>query len=120
MSTEQLRNRTKAFAIEVVRFCRTLPRHDEGRIFARQLLRAGTSVGANYRAACRPQSDADFVAKMAIVIEECDEAAFWLELASDVALISNSSGARLLKEADELTRIFVVARRTVQRRLGRL
>ena len=83
MPPQQLRARTRTFAADVVRLCRTLPRSDEGRVFSRQLLRAGMSVGANYRAVCRPRSDADFVAKLGTVIEECDEAAFWLELGID-------------------------------------
>jgi four helix bundle protein len=81
------------------------------------LLRAGTSVGANYRAACRPRSDADFVAKLGTVIEECDEAAFWLELSVDIHLTVDEQVSQLRDEADELLRIFVSSRETVRSRL---
>ena len=116
MPPDQLRARTKRFSVFVVRFCRVLPRTDEGRILSRQLLRAGTGVGANYRATCRPRSDADFIAKLGNVIEECDECAFWLELMVELGLASQARVAALLNEADELTRIFVASRRTVRNR----
>jgi four helix bundle protein len=80
MTPQELRKRTKTFAVDIIRFCRTLPRTDESRQASRQLLRAGMSVGANYRSACRRRSDADFIAKLGIVIEEADEAGFWLEI----------------------------------------
>jgi four helix bundle protein len=117
MPQEQLRNRTRAFAVAVVRFYRALPKSEEGRTLGRQLLRAGTGVGANYRAACRPRSDADFIAKLGTVIEECDETAFWLELMLEVRLIAVHQVHALLEEAEELTRIFVASRETVRRRL---
>ena len=74
-------------------------------------------MGANYRAVCRPRSDADFVAKLGIVIEECDETAFWVELAVDIQLARSQGVNKLLEEADELTRIFVASRETVRKRL---
>jgi four helix bundle protein len=117
MPPSELRERTKAFAIDIVYFCRRLPRNDEGLIVRRQLLRAGTSVGANYRAVCRPRSDADFISKLGTVIEECDETAFWLELAVAIELAIDEQVTRLLCEADELIRIFVASRETVRRRL---
>jgi len=117
MPQEQLRNRTKAFAVAVVHFYRALPKNEEGRTLGRQLLRAGTGVGANYRAACRPRSDADFIAKLGTVIEECDETAFWLEMMLEVRLTAAHQVNELLEEADELTRIFVASRETVRRRL---
>jgi len=117
MPPTQLRHRTKLFAIEIVDLCRHLPKSDEGAIVRRQLLRAGTSVGANYRAACRPKSDADFVAKLGTVIEECDETAFWLELSVDIHLVTDIQVSKLLNESDELLRVFVASRETVRRRL---
>src|SRR5215216_3789605 len=117
MPPEELRARTKSFAIAIVQFCRGLPRTDEGRLVRWQLLRAGTSVGANYRAVCRPRSDADFVSKLGIVIEECDESAFWLELLIEARCASMPATQSLVKEADELTRIFVASRETVRRRI---
>jgi len=77
---EQLRDRTKEFALRIVRLFRSLPRSPEAQVMGRQLLRSGTSVGANYRAACRSRSKAEFVAKLGTVVEEADESAFWLEL----------------------------------------
>jgi len=100
-----------------VHFYRALPKNEEGRTLGRQLLRAGTGVGANYRAACRPRSDADFIAKLGTVIEECDETAFWLEMMLEVRLTAAHQVNELLDEADELTRIFVASRETVRRRL---
>jgi four helix bundle protein len=117
MPPSQLRERTKVFAIDVVDLCRRLPKTEEGLIVRRQLLRAGTSVGANYRAVCRPRSDADFISKLGTVIEECDETAFWLELAIDIHLAVEKQVSKLLLEADELLRIFVASRETVRRRL---
>ena len=98
MPPEELGVRTKSFAIGVVRFCRCLPKTDEGRIVRWQLLRAGTSVGANYRAVCRPRSDADFVSKLGTVIEECDETAFWLELAVDIHIAASKASRRFYEK----------------------
>jgi four helix bundle protein len=73
MDPEHLKNRTKGFAKRVIKLCRNLPRTEEGRLIRNQLFRAGTSVGANYRASCRARSRADFIAKVGIVLEETDE-----------------------------------------------
>jgi len=102
-----LRSRTKHFALATIRLCRTLPRSEEARILGRQLLRAGTSVGANYRAACRARSRAEFVAKLGIVLEESDESVFWLELLLEAAIGNRAHLEALMKEANELTSIFV-------------
>src|SRR5579863_10115203 len=102
-----LKWRTKQFAIRIVRLCRTLPSTEEGRILGRQLLRAGTSVGANYRSACRARSKAEFVAKLGIVLEESDEAVFWLELLVEAGVGRRENVEPLVREADELTSIFV-------------
>jgi four helix bundle protein len=75
-----LKLRTSHFALRIVQLCRALPFNDEGRVLRRQLLRSGTSVGANYRSACRARSRAEFVAKLGLVLEEADETVFWLEL----------------------------------------
>jgi four helix bundle protein len=120
MTPQQLRDRTKRFAVDVIRFCRTLPKTEEARELRRQLLRAGTSVGANYRAVCRARSDPEFISKMGTVIEETDETAYWIEILVAGEIIKPSAADRALwKEADELTRIFVSSRETVRRRLGR-
>lgn len=80
MNEEQLKQRTKKFALQVIKLVGLLPRNIEGRTIGGQLIRSGTSVGANYRSACRSRSKAEFIAKMGIVEEEADEAAYWLEL----------------------------------------
>ena len=84
-----LKQRTKQFALQIIRLYRTLPVTDEERILGKQLLRSRTSVGANYRAACRARSKAEFIAKLGIVLEESDETVFWLEL-----LVETNVGSR--------------------------
>jgi four helix bundle protein len=112
-SAKALRDRTRLFAIRIVRLCRSLPPTDEGRIIRKQLLRSGTSVGANYRAVCRARSKVEFAAKMGVVIEEADETEFWLELLLDLGLFSEHQLEELLSEANQLVAIFVSSRRTV-------
>src|SRR5688572_12118977 len=101
MTPQQLRTRTKSFAITVLRLCRRLPRTEESRVIGRQLLRAGTSVGANYRAVCRARSDAEFVAKLGTVIEECDETGYWLELLAEAGVCTSAAIRPSQAEADE-------------------
>jgi four helix bundle protein len=115
MTPHELRHRTKIFAIEVIRFCRSLPKTDEARTISWQLLRCGPAVGANYRATCRCRSDKDFIAKLGVVIEEADETAFWLEVLVEASIVRSSATQNLSKEADELTRIFVSSRETARR-----
>jgi four helix bundle protein len=117
MTATELKNRTKRFAVTVIRFYRKLPRTEEGRVIGRQLLRAGTAVGAAYRAVCRCKSDPDFIAKLGTCIEEADESGYWLELSVEASLINRPDCAALLRESDELTRIFVASRETVRRRV---
>jgi four helix bundle protein len=114
-SPEQLRDRTKKFALRVIRLCQALPRSSEGQVIAKQLLRAGTSVGANYRAACRSRSRAEFIAKLGVVIEEADETMYWIELVSELKLVKPELVTPLYQEAEELTRICVAARQTTRR-----
>ena len=111
-----LKQRTYAFAIRVVRLTRLYPRTLEGRIFCEQLLRAGTGVAANYRAACRGRSPREFIAKIGIVIEEADEAEFWLRATRDLEILSASEVESLRSEADQLVAIFTRAHMTAQRR----
>jgi len=87
-SGDDLRDPTKQFALRLVRLYRALPSREEARIIGRQLLRSGTSVGANYRAACRARSRAEFVAKLGIVLEEADETVFWLELLQESEIVT--------------------------------
>jgi len=109
-----LKERTKRFALQIIRLCRILPRSSESVIISRQLLRSATSVGANYRAVCRARSTADFVSKLGIVLEETDETLFWLELLVDSGVAQPDKAAPLLREANELTSIFVASLRTVK------
>ena len=95
-----LKDRTKQFALRVVRLCEALPKGRSADVTGRQLLRCGTSVGANYRAACRARSSAEFIAKMGIVEEECDECLFWMELMIDAGVMPNERLADLIGEAD--------------------
>ena len=115
MTPHELRHRTKLFAVDIIRFCRSLPKTDEARVISWQLLRCGPAVGANYRAVCRCRSDKDFIAKLGVVIEEADETAFCLEVLVEAAIVKPVSARKLWKEADELTRIFVSSRETARR-----
>lgn len=118
LQAEQLRQRTKQFALAILRLSRDLPSTDEARILARQLLRSGTSLAANYRAACRSRSKAEFISKMSVVVEETDETEFWLELLTEGGIVSSTCTADLLREVRELLAIFVASRRTARERSG--
>ena len=109
-----LKVRTKNFALRILRLYRSLPRTEEARILGKQLLRSGTSIGANYRAACRARSRAEFVAKLGIVLEEADETVFWLELLQEGKVFSPEKLVGLVREANELVSIFVSAVRTAR------
>lgn len=112
MNEAELKARTKDFALRVMRLVDALPSSVSGRAIASQLVRAGTSVGANYRAACRGRSKAEFIAKLGICVEEADECEFWLELIGDGGLLAETKLAELRREAAELTAIFVASVRT--------
>jgi four helix bundle protein len=112
---EELRNRTKKFAYRIVRLFRALPRTVEGQIAGKQLLRCGTSVAANYRAVCLSRSHAEFVARMGVVVEEADEAVFWLELLADNEIVNAKRIESLLLEARELAAVFMASQRTAKR-----
>lgn len=111
---EELQSRTKRFALRILRLCRSLPKSDEARIIGKQVLRSGTSIGANYRAACRARSRAEFVAKLGIVLEEADETAFWLELLQESDVFPEPKLRSLVQEANELVSIFVASIRTAK------
>ncbi len=115
MNETEMKARTKAFAIRVLNLIEALPETRSGRVIANQLGRSGTSVGANYRAACRAKSAPDMVAKLSIVEEEADESAFWLEIISELGLVPERKIAALGKEAGELTAIMVASRQTLLR-----
>jgi len=109
---EELKKRTKSFAIRIVNIFRSLPHSPDAQTLGKQLLRCGTSVAANYRAVCRARSQAEFIARMGIVIEDADESVFWLELLSETGVVRPARTQDLLKEANELVRIFGASLRT--------
>lgn len=111
-----LKARTKQFAVRIIRLYRALPRNEESRVIGRQLLRSGTSIGANYRAACRARSKAEFVAKLGVVLEEADETVFWLELLPEAGMTRKELISALMQEANELVSIFVASLRTAKGR----
>jgi four helix bundle protein len=115
MQPEQLRDRTKAFALRVIRLFRALPYRTDTQVLGKQILRCGTSVAANYRAACRSRSKVEFVARISIVAEEADEAVLWLELLTESGILSAGKTSALAKEARELTAIFTASRQTAKR-----
>ncbi len=109
-----LKDRTKAFALRAIRLVESLPRTSTGNVIGRQLLRCGTSVGANYRAACRARSAAEFCSKMGIVEEEADESIYWMELLIDANLVAPELMANLINEANELLAIVVASIKTAR------
>jgi four helix bundle protein len=113
-NSDALKLRTKTFALRVLNLYRSLPRTQEARILGTQLLRSSTSIGANYRAACRGRSRADFVAKLGIVLEEADETVFWLELFQEGKIFPPEKLRDLVHEANELVAIFVSSVRTAK------
>jgi four helix bundle protein len=113
----ELKNRTKKFAIEVVKLTEFLPNKQIGWTINNQITRSATSIAANYRAVCRSKSDRDFISKMETVIEEVDETLFWLELIIDLKLITKNIDD-LIKESNELISIFVSSVKTVKKRLS--
>ena len=113
---EELKKRTKQFAVRIVRLYRALPRRDEARVIGRQVLRSGTSVAANYRAVCRARSKAEFVAKIGVVVEEIDETVFWLELLVETGIVPRSRMESLQREATELLAIFAASQHTARSR----
>ena len=114
-----LRKRTKCFALDVIEFFESLPRTETARVLGRQLLRAGTAVGANYRAACRAKSTADFISKLGNVEEEADESGYWLELLLDRNLGEAIQTKTLMAEADELVAITIASINPTRRTGGR-
>jgi len=111
---EEMRDRTKTFALRVIRLFRVLPYRTDSQVLGKQLLRAGTSVAANYRAACRARSRAESIARIGVVAEEADEAVLWLELLIESGMIRAELAERLLAEARELAAIFTASQQTVK------
>src|SRR2546421_9318857 len=112
MTTEELKQRTKSFAVRVTRLVDALPNTVKGRAIANQIMRSATSVGANYRAPCRARSRAEFISKIGVVEEEADETAFWLELIIESKIRRAKQIAPLLDEANELVAIMASSRKS--------
>ena len=114
MDKRELQTRTKQFALRVIRLCGELPQNTVGRVIGTQLLRCGTSVGANYRAACLGKSHPDFINKLKICEEEADEAAYWIELISDSGLMKKELLSSILQEAREISFIMTASIKTAR------
>jgi four helix bundle protein len=114
MNTDEMKERTRAFALRIIHLVEALPRTRTADVIGKQLLRCGTSVGANYRASCRARSQADFVAKMGIVEEEANETIYWIELLVESDLIKKERVVNLLDEANQIVAIVVSSIRTAR------
>jgi four helix bundle protein len=119
MNYEHLKRRTKKFGLDVIRLIEKLPNDQVSRVLSNQLLRSGTSVGANYRAACRAKSPADFISKLGNVEEEADESGYWLEMLVDAQKLVPATAAPLIRESSELTAIAVSSINTARTSGGR-
>jgi four helix bundle protein len=115
MNAEEMKTRTKEFAKNIINLCRKLPNKREGRLIGNQVFKSGTSVAANYRAACRGRSKAEFIAKLGIVEEEADETLFWLEVIEEMNIYDPSSVDWLMQECDEIIAIMVSSVKTAKR-----
>jgi four helix bundle protein len=110
---ETFRSRTKKFVVDNIKFFRTLPKSKEAKIIGRQLLRSSSSVGSNYRAACRARSKAEFHSKLSTVVEEADESASWMEVLIEADVVAESELTYLLDEAKQILKIVSASRKTV-------
>ena len=110
---DQFQKRTKKFVVDNIKLFRKLPQTEEARIIGRQLLRSSSSVGSNYRAACRARSQGEFHSKLSIVVEEADESVFWMEILIEAQIIKESEIFDLIKEANEILKVVSKARKTV-------
>ena len=111
---QELRDRTKGFAVRIVRLYRSLPRTVDAQVLGKQVIRCGTAVAANYRAACRSRSRAEWIAKIGVVVEEADETVFWLEMLADCGIVKRERLTSLLEEAHELSAIFTASQHTAK------
>jgi four helix bundle protein len=117
MNQREMKERTKQFALKVIKLVNALPKNIQGQSIGKQLIRSGTSVGANYRSACRGRSKPEFIAKLGIVEEEADESAFWMELIIEEGLLEKELVEPLLNEADQLVAIIVASRKSAKTNL---
>ena len=114
MKQDELKSRTKRFGLDVIRLIESLPKGETSYVIRRQLLRSATSVGANYRAACRGRAKAEFIAKLGVAVEEADESLYWLEMLVEANVIPPERAANLLDEADQLVAILVASSKTAR------
>jgi four helix bundle protein len=112
---EAFKSRTKKFVVDNIKFYRTLPKTEEAKIIGRQLLRSSSSVGANYRAACRARSQAEFHSKLSTVVEEADESCFWMEILVEAEVVEQPALNSLLDEANQILKIVSASRKTVSK-----
>jgi four helix bundle protein len=117
VKNDQMRDRTKQFALRIIRMYGQLPKRTDAEVLGKQVLRSGTSVAANYREACRARSDAELLAKLGLVEAELDETALWLELLVESGIVEAERMNDLLAEADELIRMTVAAIKTLKTRV---
>ena len=116
MSNGTLRERTKRFAVEIIRFCGSLPHTEEARIIRRQLLRSGTSPGAHCREAFRSRSNAEMISKLETALQELDESLYWMELLVETGIVAEERLEPYMRETDELIAMAVASVRTIKRR----
>ena len=116
MNQEEMKQRTKLFALGIIQLVESLPKERTAEVLGRQLLRSGTSVGSNYRSACRAKSTADFISKMGFVEEEADESLYWMELLIEAGIEVSMKMEVLMKEAGELLSITVASIKTARKR----
>ena len=116
MNKDELKDRFKQFALRIIRLCQSLPKEKTAEIIRGQLLRAGTSAGANYRAACRAKSTADFIYKLGIVEEELDESLYWMELLIEAKIVTENLLNNLMNEGNELLSVVVTSIKTAKSR----
>jgi four helix bundle protein len=114
MNSDELKKRTKEYALRIIKLVEALPKTTTGRAIGNQLIRSGTSIGANYRAALRGRSKAEFIAKLGIVIEEADESEFWLDIITESKLLKEELVNPLLKETNEIISIMVVTSKSAK------
>jgi len=114
---ENFRNRTTKFVVDNIKLFRTLPKTEEARIVGKQLLRSSSSVGANYRAACRSRSQAEFHSKISVVVEEADESVFWMEILVEAEIVKQNDVSSLMREANEILKVTSTARKSVSDKL---
>ena len=114
MKSEEMKARTRAFGLRVIRLAESLPNTPTAKVIRNQMLRCGPSVGANYRAACRAKSRPDFVSKMGTVEEEADETIYWMELLIDAEIVKRARIADLLDEADQILSIVISSIKTAK------